>query len=160
MQSYHLTRRDALQTLGRSAAVWLTGSVSASSLGLAASAQIPEKIVLGTIPITPVIASYIGHVDFFKDEGLTIALTRFNNFAPIMQAMTAGSVVAGDFGVAPSIIGLTRGLPLITPFLSAFSTPSLRGSEREEAGVPRSRHGSRHVSRRPSQQDADPQGGH
>ena len=124
MQSYQLTRRDALQTMGRSAAVLLTVSVSARSVGLSAAAQIPEKIVMGTIPIPPVIASYIGHVDFFKDEGLTIELTRFNNFAPIMQAMTAGSVVAGDFGIAPSIIGLTRGLPLIAPFLSALSTPS------------------------------------
>jgi ABC-type nitrate/sulfonate/bicarbonate transport system substrate-binding protein len=124
MKSYQLTRRDALQTIGRSAAVLLTVSVSARSLGWSASAQIPEKIVMGTIPIPPVTASYIGQVDFFKDEGLTIELTRFNNFAPIMQAMTAGSVVAGDFGVAPSIIGLTRGLPLIAPFLSAFSTPS------------------------------------
>ena len=124
MKSYQLTRRDALQTMGRSAAVWLTVSVSARSLGWSASAQMPEKIVLGTIPITPVTASYIGQVDFFKDEGLSIELTRFNNPAPIMQAMTAGSVVAGDFGVASSLIGLTRGLPLIAPFLSAFSTPS------------------------------------
>ena len=120
VKSYRLSRRDALKT----GAALLTVSVSARSLGLSASAQIPEKIVMGTIPINPVIASYIGQVDFFKDEGLTIELTRFNNFAPIMQAMTAGSVVAGDFGVAPSIIGLTRGLPLITPFLGAFSTPS------------------------------------
>ena len=124
MKSYQPTRRDALQTIGRSAAVLLTVSVSARSVGLSAAAQIPEKIVMGTIPITPVTASYIGQVDFFKDEGLTIELTRFNNFAPIMQAMTAGNVVAGDFGVAPSIIGLTRGLPLIAPFLSALSTPS------------------------------------
>jgi len=91
---------------------------------LAASAQIPEKIVMGTIPITPVTASYIGQVDFFKDEGLTIEPTRFNNFAPILQAITAGNVVVGEIGVAPSIIGLTRGLPFIAPFLGAFSTPS------------------------------------
>src|ERR1700730_2168066 len=123
MKSCQTTRREALQTIGRGAAALLAVSVSARSLGLSASAQIPEKIVIGTIPITPVIASYIGPADFFKDEGLAIELTRFNNFAPIMQAMTAGNVVAGDFGVAPSIIGITRGLPLIAPFLSTYSTP-------------------------------------
>jgi ABC-type nitrate/sulfonate/bicarbonate transport system substrate-binding protein len=38
--------------------------------------------------------------------------------------MAAGSVVAGDFAVVSSIIGLTRGLPLIAPFLGSLSTPS------------------------------------
>jgi len=114
------SRRDALKT----AVTLLTVSVSAKSLGLSASAQVPEKIVIGTIPIIPTIGSFIGQVDFFKEEGLTVELTRFNNFAPIMQAMTAGNLLVGDFGVAPSIIGLTRGLPLIAPFLTTFSTPS------------------------------------
>jgi ABC-type nitrate/sulfonate/bicarbonate transport system substrate-binding protein len=81
------TRRHALQTIARSAVALLTVSVSARSLGLSTSAQIPEKIVLGTIPIIPSIGSYIGEVDFFKEEGLTVELTRFNNFAPIMQAL-------------------------------------------------------------------------
>ncbi len=102
----------------------VTVSVSARSLGLSASAQIPEKIVIGSLPINGVIACYIGQVDFFKDEGLTVEVTRFSNFAPILQAMTAGSLAAGEIGVAPSIIGLTRGLPIFAPFLSAFSTPS------------------------------------
>src|SRR5262249_35762343 len=90
MKSYQLTRRDALQTMGRSAGVWLRVPVSAGILGWWASAQMPEKIVLGTIPIPPVTASYIGKVDFFKDEGLSMELPRFNTPAPIMQAMTAG----------------------------------------------------------------------
>src|SRR5262245_20089151 len=54
-----LSRRGALQT----AAALLTVSVSARSLGLSASAKVPEKIVLGTVPIIPQIASYIGEVD-------------------------------------------------------------------------------------------------
>jgi ABC-type nitrate/sulfonate/bicarbonate transport system substrate-binding protein len=120
VKSHRPSRRDALKTC----AALLTVSVSAKSLGLSASAQVPEKIVIGTIPINPVIGSYIGAVDFFKEEGLTVELTRFNNFAPMMQAMTAGSLLVGEMGVAPSIIGLTRGLPLITPFLSSYSTPS------------------------------------
>ena len=120
MRSCQPTRRHMLKT----ATALLTVSVSARSLGLAASAQVPEKIVLGTIPINPAVQSYFGEVDFFKEEGLTVELTRFNNFAPILQAITAGSLVVGEIGVAPSIIALTRGIPLIAPFLSAFSTPS------------------------------------
>ena len=124
MRRYRPTRRDALQAIARSAVTCVTVSVSARSLGLSASAQIPEKIVIGSLPINGVIACYIGQVDFFKDEGLTVEVTRFSNFAPILQAMTAGSLAAGEIGVAPSIIGLTRGLPIFAPFLSAFSTPS------------------------------------
>src|SRR5258705_487404 len=124
MRRHRPTRRDALQAIARSAVTCVTVSVSARSLGLSASAQIPEKIVIGSLPINGVIAYYIGQVDFFKDEGLTVEVTRFNNFAPILQPMTAGSFAAGEIGVAPSIIGLTRGLPIFAPFLSAFSTPS------------------------------------
>ena len=120
MRFYRLSRRDALKT----ASALLTLSASAKSLGLSASAQVPDKIVVGTIPIIPVIGSYVGEVDFFKQEGLTVELTRFNNFAPVLQAMAAGSVVAGDIGVPASLIGLTRGLSLMAPFLVSFSTPS------------------------------------
>ncbi len=116
---YQPSRRGALKAV----AALLTVSVSARSLGLSAAAQVPEKIVLGTLPFNPAIASYIGEVDFFKDEGLTVEVTRFQNFAPIMQGMTTGSIVAGEMGVAPSLIGLTRGLRLIVPFLGSFSTP-------------------------------------
>src|SRR6516162_11371480 len=118
MGSCQPTRRHVL----KAATALLTVSVSARSLGLSASARVPEKIVVGTLPI-PVIVSSIGDVDYFRDEALTIELSRFNNFAPVLQAMTTGSVVAGEFGVAGSIIGITRGLPLIAPFLAGFSTP-------------------------------------
>ena len=119
MGSCQPTRRHVL----KAATALLTVSVSARSLGLSASARVPEKIVVGTLPI-PVIVSSIGDVDYFRDEGLTIELSRFNNFAPVLQAMTTSSVAAGEFGVAGSIIGLSRGLPLIVPFLAGFSTPS------------------------------------
>ncbi len=114
------TRRSALKLIASGGA----GYVAASTALRRASAQKSPKIVLGTLPIDPAIASYIGEVDFFKDEGLTVEITRFQNFAPIAQGMAAGSVVAGEMGVAPSIIVLTRGLPLIAPFLCAFSTPN------------------------------------
>src|SRR6516162_11484634 len=86
VKPYWPSGRDALKT----AVTLLTVSVSARSLRLSASAQVPEKIVLGTLPI-PGIVSSIGQVDFFKEEGLTLELTRFNNFAPVLQAMTTGS---------------------------------------------------------------------
>lgn len=119
MRSRRPSRRDVFSAT----AALLTVSVSARALGLSAYAQVPEKIVLGTLPITPMLASYIGQVDFFKEEGLTVEVTRFNNFAPIVQGMAAGSVAAGEMGVAPSIIVLTRRLPLIAPFLGGFATP-------------------------------------
>jgi len=55
--------------------------------------------VLGTLSITPALASYIGQIEFFKEEGLTVELSRFNNFAPVVQGMAAGSVAAGDIGL-------------------------------------------------------------
>ena len=113
-----LNRRDALGA----AAALLTVSLSARSVGLSALAQVPEKIVLGTLSITPALASYIGQIEFFKEEGLTVELSRFNNFAPVVQEMAAGSVAAGDIGVAPGIIVLIRGVPLIAPFLGGFTT--------------------------------------
>ena len=79
--------------------------------------------MLGTQAITPAIESYLGATDFFKEEGLTVELTRFNSFAPLFQAMVAGNVAVGGAGVAPSIIGISRGLPLIAPFLATFVTP-------------------------------------
>ena len=67
MGSCQPTRRHVL----KAATALLTVSVSARSLGLSASARVPEKIVVGTLPI-PVIVSSIGDVDYFRDEGLTI----------------------------------------------------------------------------------------
>ena len=119
----HPTRRDILHTATKAGAALLTVSVTAKSLELSAVAQVPEKIVLGTLPIDPALMSYIGQADFFKEAGLTVELTRFNNFAPILQGMTAGSVVVGEIGVAPGIIGITRALPIIAPYLSSFVTP-------------------------------------
>jgi len=103
-------------------------SLSARSVGLSALAQVPEKIVLGTLSITPALASYIGQIEFFKEEGLTVELSRFNNFAPVVQEMAAGSVAAGDIGVAPGIIVLIRGVPLIARFWAALRPRGIRSS--------------------------------
>ncbi len=120
MNTCRLTRRSAMKTIGAGTA----GLFAASVTPRRSSAQTAPKIVLGTQAISPALASYIGEVDFFKDEALTVETTRFNSFAPILQGMAAGSIVAGEIGVAPSIIGLARGLPLLVPFLGGFVTPN------------------------------------
>jgi len=118
MTFYKLTRRAMLTAIAGGAATAVTVS------GRTAYAGNSPKIVFGTIPITPLIGSYVGTVDYFKDEGLEVEITRFNNFAPILQAMAAGNLIAADIGIVASIIALSRGLPIIAPFLSAFNTPS------------------------------------
>jgi ABC-type nitrate/sulfonate/bicarbonate transport system substrate-binding protein len=117
MKIYRLTRRAAMKAIG-------AGVLSPSNAPRASWAQTPPKILLATQAIAPALASYIGQTDFFKAEGLTVETTRFNSFAPILQGMTAGGIVVGEIGVAPGIIGLARGLPVLTPFLGAFVTPN------------------------------------
>ena len=73
-----ITRRAALDRVTKGALAFLTISVSARMLGLAASAQTPAKFVIGSVPINAVIASYVGAVDFFKSEGLSAEITRFH----------------------------------------------------------------------------------
>jgi ABC-type nitrate/sulfonate/bicarbonate transport system substrate-binding protein len=119
MNSYRLTRRSVMKTIGADA----VGLFAASATARRSSAQTAPKIVLGTQAITPAIESYLGATDFFREAGLTVELTRFNSFAPLFQAMVAGNVAVGGAGVAPSIIGIARGLPLIFPFLATFVTP-------------------------------------
>jgi sulfonate transport system substrate-binding protein len=119
MSSNQSTRRAVLKTITGSAA----GLAAASIASRRSSAQDIPKIRLGTLPIDAVLGPYIGEVDIFKHQGLSVERTRFNNFAPILQGMTTGSIAVGDLGLAPSIIGLSRGLPLIVPFLSAYVTP-------------------------------------
>jgi ABC-type nitrate/sulfonate/bicarbonate transport system substrate-binding protein len=119
MNRYRLTRRSAMKTIGAGAA----GLLAAPVIARRSAAQTTPTILLGTQAITPAIESYLGATDFFKEEGLTVELTRFNSFAPLFQAMVAGNVAVGGAGVAPSIIGMSRGLPLIFPFLATFVTP-------------------------------------
>lgn len=115
-----MTRRSVL----KDATAFLTVSISAKYLGISAVAQVPEKIVLGCQPIAPAIESYLGPIDFFKEAGITVEITRFATFAPILQGIVSGSMIGGGVGVAPSIIGISRGLPLVAPFLATFVTPS------------------------------------
>jgi len=119
VKSSELTRRNALKIVAAGGVGLLAGSVPARW----PTAQSPTKIVIGRIPVNALPSNYIGAVDFFRDEGLALEPTRFDNAGQMFQAMTAGDLVAGEVGLAPSIIALTRGLPFIAPFLGACSTP-------------------------------------
>jgi ABC-type nitrate/sulfonate/bicarbonate transport system substrate-binding protein len=95
MRSYAPTRRDALRAAVRSGIAFFTLSASMKILGSSASAQTAQKIMMGTSPVTALIGSYIGQVDFFNEEGLDIEWTRFVTGPPMMQAMAAGNIVVG-----------------------------------------------------------------
>jgi sulfonate transport system substrate-binding protein len=118
-----MTRRDALDGVAKGGLTLLTISVSARALGLPACAQVPQKFVIGSQPINPLICSYIDAVDFFKEEGLDPEVTRFQNGPAINQALTAGNIVVADTGLAPALVAIARGLPVIAPYLGAYSTP-------------------------------------
>ena len=47
---------------------------------------------------------------------------RVDNPGQLFQAMTAGDLAVGEIGLGPSLIAVTRGLPLLSLFLEAFST--------------------------------------
>jgi len=110
-----ITRRTALEHGAKGALALLTVSIAARTLGLPALAQVPQKFVIGSQPINPLICSYIGAVDFFKDEGLSAEITRFQNGPAMNQAIAAGNVAVGDTGLAPALVAIARGLPVIAP---------------------------------------------
>jgi ABC-type nitrate/sulfonate/bicarbonate transport system substrate-binding protein len=124
MRSYTPTRRNVLQAVVHSGIAFFTLSASMKTLGSSASAQTAQKIMMGTSPVTALIGSYIGQVDFFKEEGLDIEWTRFVTGPPMMQAMAAGNIVVGDTGLANTIVAIARGLPLQALYLGACSTPT------------------------------------
>jgi ABC-type nitrate/sulfonate/bicarbonate transport system substrate-binding protein len=124
MMPTNTTRRGFFKRAAEGGLALLTLSVSARALGLPASAQTPEKIVLGSLPINPLIATYVGPADFFKEEGLSIEITRFQAGPAMLQGVAAGNVVVADIGLAPAIVAMARGVPIIAPSLTAFSTPA------------------------------------
>jgi ABC-type nitrate/sulfonate/bicarbonate transport system substrate-binding protein len=124
MKSNYRTRRNALKTIANGGVAPLTLSASTKILGISTSAQTLGKIVMGTSPVNALIGSYIGQVDFFKEEGLDIEWTRLVTGPPMMQAMAAGNIVVGDTGLANTIVAIARGLPLLALDLGACSTPT------------------------------------
>jgi sulfonate transport system substrate-binding protein len=113
------TRRTLLRITAIGSAALLGHALSAPRL----AAQSPTKVVIGRVPVNALASNYIGEVDFFRDEGIALEPTRFDNAGQMFQAMMAGDLVAGETGLAPTIIALTRGLPFIAPFLGACSAP-------------------------------------
>src|ERR1700732_4810 len=122
MDISNITRRDALGRMSKAGLALLTISVSARVLGLPASAHVPEKFVIGSQPINPLICSYVGAVDFFKDEGLNAEITRFQHGPAMNEAMAAGNLGVADTGLAPALVAIARGLPVIAPYLGSFTT--------------------------------------
>jgi ABC-type nitrate/sulfonate/bicarbonate transport system substrate-binding protein len=119
MQHQLATRRAVVKSIAGGA----TGlfAVPFPTRGLRAQGATPLR--LGRAPVNAIVSNYIGEVDFFRDEGVPIDPTKFDNPGQIFQAMVAGDLTASEVGLAPSIIALTRGLPLIAPFLGACSLP-------------------------------------
>jgi ABC-type nitrate/sulfonate/bicarbonate transport system substrate-binding protein len=118
--SGRLGRRRLLQA----GAATLALAASTRALGIAdAAPAMPEKIVIGTLPYNTEVTAFIGEVDFFKDEGLSIELFHAPSGPAVVQALIAGSLPLGDIGVAPAIIAAGRGLPLVQPALGAVGTP-------------------------------------
>src|SRR6266571_1747059 len=66
MEKRQMTRRTVLERVGKGSLAFLTISVSARSLGLPAHAQVPQKIMIGSQPINPLLASYIGAVNLLQ----------------------------------------------------------------------------------------------
>jgi len=112
------TRRAALKTIAGAA-----GAVVVSLGARRSIAQGAGPLKVGRAPVNAIVGNYIGEVDFFRDEGVPIEPVHFDNPGQIFQAMVAGDLVASEVGLAPSIIAMTRGLPLIGPFLGACSLP-------------------------------------
>jgi ABC-type nitrate/sulfonate/bicarbonate transport system substrate-binding protein len=115
-----LGRRRLLQA----GAATLALAASTRALGIAdAAPAMPEKIVIGTLPCNTEVTAFIGEVDFFRDEGLSIELFHAPSSPAVVQALIAGSLPLGDIGVASAIIAAGRGLPLVQPALGAIGTP-------------------------------------
>jgi ABC-type nitrate/sulfonate/bicarbonate transport system substrate-binding protein len=118
------SRRDVMRTIGASTG-WLTIFVSARAVGLsAAAAETAPKIVLGKLPLNAMVTTYLGPIDFFKEEGLSVEITASQAGPAINQAIAAGSVVVGDTGLAPAMVAMTRGIPILAPHLGAFVSPA------------------------------------
>jgi ABC-type nitrate/sulfonate/bicarbonate transport system substrate-binding protein len=118
------SRREVMRTLGTGAFGCLSISISAHALGLpAAAAESVPKIVLGKLPLNAMVTTYLGPVDFFKDEGLSVEILPGQAGPAINQAIAAGSVVVGDTGLAPAMVAMTRGIPILAPHLGAFVSP-------------------------------------
>jgi sulfonate transport system substrate-binding protein len=114
--------RRRLLTAG---AATLALAATPRTLGVSAlaAAAMPEKIVIGTLPTNGEVTAYLGDVDYFKDEGLTVELFHGQDDWAVVQALVGGSIPLGDIGLGSAIIASSRGLALLHPALGAIGAP-------------------------------------
>ena len=117
-----MTGAFARRRLLKAGAASLALVASTRALGLAATAKLPDKIVIGTLPFNTEVTAFLGDVDFFKEEGLSVELFHGLSGPAVVQALVAGSIPLGDIGVGPAIVAAARGLPLLQPALGAIGT--------------------------------------
>jgi ABC-type nitrate/sulfonate/bicarbonate transport system substrate-binding protein len=124
MRNDQLSRRGLMKQLGNGAVAFATISISSRVLGLPTAAQGAPKIVLAKLPLNAMVTTYLGDIDFFKEEGLAIEISASQTGPAINQALAAGGVVVGDTGLPPAMVAMTRGIPILAPHLGAFVTPT------------------------------------
>lgn len=120
-----MTKALDRRRLLKAGAATLALAASPRALGIPALAAeaMPEKIVIGTLPFNTEVTAYVGDVDYFKEEGLTVELFHGQGGPAVVQALVGGSIPLGDVGLGPAIIATGRGLPLVHPALGAIGAP-------------------------------------
>jgi ABC-type nitrate/sulfonate/bicarbonate transport system substrate-binding protein len=101
----------------------LVASPRALGLPAMAAAPMPEKIVIGTLPFNTEITAYIGDIDYFREEGLSVELFHGQSEPAVVQALVDGSIPLGEIGLGAAITATGRGLPLVHPALGAIGAP-------------------------------------
>jgi ABC-type nitrate/sulfonate/bicarbonate transport system substrate-binding protein len=115
---------DRRRLLTAGAATWaLAATPRALGIPAMAAAAMPEKIVIGTLPTNAAITAYLGDVDYFASEGLTVELFHGPNEPAVVQALVGGSIPLADIGLGAAIVASGRGLPLLHPALGAIGAP-------------------------------------
>jgi NitT/TauT family transport system substrate-binding protein len=117
-----MTKAFARRRLLTAGAASLALVATSRALGLAATTNLPDKIVIGTLPFNTEITAFVGGVDFFKEQGLSVELFHGLNGPAVVEALVAGSIPLGDIGIGPAIVAAARGLPLLQPALGAIGT--------------------------------------
>lgn len=115
-------RRAGLKMLGGST-VLASLFASRRALGLPVSSRLPDEILIGTLPINANVTFYPGAAAAFHEAGLKVKIITSHSGPLVVQAMIAGSVPIGDLGLAPALVSMSRGLPLVAPYLGGFETP-------------------------------------
>src|SRR5215470_20051844 len=120
-----LGRREVLGVGLRLGGSVLSVTISARALGLSpAIAKVPEKIVIGQLPFNTEVTIYAQAIGQFKEEGLSIEYHKAVGGPAVVQALAAGSIPAGDVGLAPALIAAARKVPLVSPALGGIGTPT------------------------------------